>query len=378
MKRIYIYGIVICMALLLPAGITCLMQSATSIADPYWNDAARYLAGIAVERDSVLQEKTQEPAYRNHVQFMNNLWSMIQRETIEPILSWREQNIPTAHKGAIAFYPLSGADFINLYSMFPDASHYILVAMEQPGDAATLRDYQSRRLIDGLGPIQRSIYNYGMTNYFQSKVMIREMNNTLLPGTVPILLIFMARLGLTVTKVENVAVEESGALAPISLKTNEGRYARTTGIRINFTGSGDRESRELVYLSMKLMPDSTSPAIPEGRFFSRLRGVKTLIKSAVYILHDKSYESVRNFILQRSNLIVQDDSGIPYGSFDNRWNIRLYGVYRPYLSLKGCRPAMQNDLATSYQNESFPLPFNFGYGILSGPRQSNLMVARKK
>jgi hypothetical protein len=39
---------------------------------------------------------------------------------------------------------------------------------------------------------------------------------------------------------------------------------------------------------------------------------------------------------------------------------------------------MQKDLARRYREGSLPLPFNFGYGILSGPHQSNLMIALKK
>ncbi|OHD68449.1 MAG: hypothetical protein A2W19_14100 [Spirochaetes bacterium RBG_16_49_21] len=378
MNRAIMNCLLIFCAFTAPLNISCRVHSAPPTEEAYWNDAARYLAGMELDHASVLRDKADEPAYRNHVQFMNNLWVRIRTETINPILPWRDKNIPGVCKNVTAFYPLSGADIINLYLMFPDASTYIMVALEKPGDVDFLRDYKSRRLINGLLPIQQSIYLYGMNNYFQSRVMIQEMNNPYLPGTAPVLLIFMARLGFFVNKVENITIDDSGEIVPFRAEAPAMEPGKITGVRIYFTRNGDWKMRKLVYLSMKLTPDSTNPSAPEGRYLNRFRDVRTLLKSAVYLLHYKSYKPIRDFLLRRSVLIVQDDSGIPYGSFDAGWEIKLYGVYRPYLYLGGCRPIMQNDLEQSYRNKSYALPFNFGYGILSGPHQSNLMVALKK
>ena len=356
--------------------VTCLMQPRTAAADPYWNDVARYLAGMEVRDTSVLKPKTADPRYRAHIAYMDNLWGMIRKETIDLIRPWRDDNIPSVGGGGTAFYPLSGADFINLFTIYPNARTYLMIALEQSGDAALLRDHASNRFLDGLMPIQRGIYLYGVNNYFQSKVMMKEMNNTLLPGTAPALLIFMARMGLTVTGVENITIGDTGNI--VTAGPANGAPRQVAGIRILFTGSGAAGTRELIYLSMRLEPDSVDTAAPEGRFFNRLRGTRTMLKSAVYILQDDKYAPLKDFILKRSALIVQDDSGIPYGAFDGRWRVKLYGKYNPYMSLGGCTIRRQEDLAGAYAKESFPLPFNFGYGILQGQGQSNLMIAKRK
>ncbi|HOD15200.1 MAG TPA: hypothetical protein PK307_00290 [Spirochaetota bacterium] len=356
--------------------VTCLMQPRTAAADPYWNDVARYLAGMEVRGTSVLKPKTADPRYRAHIAYMDNLWGMIRKETIDLIGPWRNDNIPSVGGGGTAFYPLSGADFINLFTLYPDARTYLMIALEQPGDAALLRDHASNRFLDGLMPIQRGIYLYGLNNYFQSKVMKQEMNNTLLPGTAPALLIFMARMGLTITGVENITIGNTGNI--VSAGPAQGAARQVAGIRILFTGSGAAGTRELIYLSMRLEPDSVDTATPEGRFFNRLHRTRTMLKSAVYILQDEKYAPLKDFILKRSALIVQDDSGISFGAFDGRWKVSLYGKYNPYMSLGGCTVRRQEDLAQAYARASFPLPFNFGYGILQGQGQSNLMVAKKK
>lgn len=375
-KNILLTTILLFPLLAAAINVTCLMQPRATAADPYWNDVARYLAGMEIRKTSVLMPMTAEPRYREHISFMDNLWGMIRKETIDLIRPWRDRNIPSVRGGSTAFYPLSGADFINLYTLYPDARTYLMIALEQPGDAALLRDHASRRLVDGLAPIERGIYLYGVNNYFQSKVMMEELNNTLLPGTAPVLLIFMARMGLTITGVENIAIGPSGAIVPRNgLKAADTKAA---GIRILFTGSGAIGTRELIYLSMRLEPGSVDTAAAEGRFFGRLAGMRTMLKSAVYILQDGKYAPLKDFILKRSSLIVQDDSGIPYGAFDGRWSVTLYGTYNPYMSLRGCTIRRQDDLAKAYGEKSSPLPFNYGYGILQGQGQSNLMVAEKK
>lgn len=362
--------------LLLAAIFTCQIQSRHYAHDPYWNDVARYLAGMEVREKSVLWPLTQEPVYKMHRQFMDDLWGRIQKETIDLIIPWREQNIPSFRKRAAAFYPLSGADFINLHTLFPDANRYLMIALEPGGDVSLLRDHKSRRLIDGLTLIQRSIYLYGLNNYFQTRVMAQEMINTILPGTAPSLLIFMARLGLVIKNVENVHINSDGNLVHITIDHGK-PLPHTSGVRISFIGT-DGSSRELVYLSMKIGPESVDRATPEGKYLDRLRDIKTMMKSAVYLLHHSPFEPVRDFILQRSILMVQDDSGIPYRYFTEGWNITLYGIYRPAMQLKQCLPDWQADLNERYMQGAAELPFNFGYGILFGQRQSNLMVAKKK
>ncbi len=376
MRRILVFCILIFPLMAAGINITCLMQPRDVAVDPYWNDVARYLAGMEVREKSILYAKSKEPRYSDHRRFMDGLWSRIQKETIDIIVPWRDKNVPSVSSRATAFYPLSGADFINLHTLFPDSRRYLMIALEPEGDSAVLRDHQSQRLIDGLVPVQRSIYLYGVNNYFQSKVMSQEMTNRLLPGTVPALLIFMARMGLVIKSVDNVFIGESGDLVSIKGSPANKEKGKIYGIRIIFNGR-DGSSRELVYLSMKIGPRSVDPATPEGKYLGRLNSMKTMMKSAVYLLHHRPFDSVRDFILKRTIVMVQDDSGIPYRFFTDGWRVTLYGKYRPAMALKYCMPVSQSDLKERYQAGVQPLPFNFGYGILFGPGQSNIMVAKK-
>lgn len=376
MKRLLVFCILVFPLMAAGVNITCLMQPRGVAVDPYWNDVARYLAGMEVREQSVLWPKTKEPRYREHQRFMDSLWDKIQKSTIDVIVPWRDANVPSVSSRATAFYPLSGADFINLYTFFPNSRRYLMIAMEPEGNVSLLRDHESQRLINGLTPIEKGIYLYGVNNYFQSKVMAQEMTNTLLPGTTPALLIFMARMGLVIKSVDNVVIGDSGDLVSLANPPVKHEKGKIYGTRICFTGR-DGSARELVYLSMKIGSRSVDPSTPEGKYLGRLHNMKTMMKSAVYLLHHRPFDGVRDFILKRSILMVQDDSGIPYRFFTQGWSVSLYGKYRPAMALKYCMPVSQPDLKDRYLAGAPLIPFNFGYGILFGPGQSNLMVAKK-
>ena len=123
---------------------------------------------------------------------------------------------------------------------------------------------------------------------------------------------------------------------------------------------------------------------PESAILGNLSQVNTIMKAAVYLLHNEKYEPLAKSIMDRSQLILQDDSGVPYRMFDESWKLDLYGNYTRPVALKGMLDPYDNlrqpALATEYAKRSEgPLPFPYSYGILrSGMKESMLMIARKK
>jgi hypothetical protein len=102
----------------------------------------------------------------------------------------------------------------------------------------------------------------------------------------------------------------------------------------------------------------------------------TLLKAASYLMHLDSFSQVRDFLLTRSKIIVQEDSGIPYRYFaKDKWDIRFYGRYIGPIDrfLKHGQLDLQKDANASRPP---PLPFSFGYQWK--PSQSAILVARPK
>jgi hypothetical protein len=164
------------------------------------------------------------------------------------------------------------------------------------------------------------------------------------------------------------------------LATGTGPNKRIYGVRIKIRDNADGADKSIVYLQLRLSNRSVRSSSPEGRFLQRLERFNTVLKAAVYILHEEAYRGVREFILDRSELVLQDDSGIPYKAFaKHEWNERLFGSYTRILPIGGLpNPPQQPLLARRFLDIGEPLPFPYGYGVLWGKGKSNLMLFVKR
>ncbi len=131
---------------------------------------------------------------------------------------------------------------------------------------------------------------------------------------------------------------------------------------------------------MRLRHDSFDPVAPGGKFFYDLRDLNIIIKSAFYLLHRASFGRFCTALLERTRLLIQDDSGLPYSYFDAPgWDTSLFGFYTHPLALRDMKhPVDQPALAGDFKKHALPLPFNFGYGTWRADKKSNLIMAKRK
>ncbi len=376
MKKI-IHGLII-IALICAAAPSYSRNDPSRAADPYWNDLARFLAGLPQRPESKFAPLTGLEVYLQHVAAMEGFWALVKKENEEFITPWRTQYIPAKAKGSMGFYPFSGADFINLYTFFPDCPSYLMMALEEPGAIPEPLRLNAYELAYGLQSVQRAISTIASQNYLQSGIMAREMANKYIEGVTPSLLIFVARLGFTVTDVALVGIGVKGEVEPLDPQGLIGGVKPFIyGSRILFLVPGESQPRSLVYLKARLHNSILSPATPEGKFFGKMSHMNMITKSAVYLLHTEWLLDVARHFLDRSDIIVQDDSAIPYRYFDpEQWDILLFGSFAAPVPLSDLpNPPQQPDLAYAYSVKSAPLPFNFGYGVWLGRGKSNLLRA---
>ena len=108
---------------------------------------------------------------------------------------------------------------------------------------------------------------------------------------------------------------------------------------------------------------------------SGLGGNVTYFKAASYLMHDDGFSQAREFFLNRSRVIVQDDSGIPFRHFGQGWSLRFYGNYERPIELFAKH--QQEDLRQAYAtNPTAPLDFGTGYDV--NQWAGNLLVAIKR
>jgi hypothetical protein len=180
-----------------------------------------------------------------------------------------------------------------------------------------------------------------------------------------VLYVFLARQGCQIDTVELVGLDDAGAFVT--------QGAKASGVRINFH-RGQEAPQKLYYFCSDLS-DSGIRAHPGFiKFCDSLGRGNALVKAASYLMHLSEFSTVRDFLLARSNAILQDDSGIPWKYFgQEKWETVTFGKYVGPIDL--FKTHYQNDLASAAKTSIAPhLPFSFGYRWHSN--ESLLIAAR--
>lgn len=334
------------------------------------NDIARILAGLNVSRESAYYSFTQTDEFQKHAEVMQKEWAFLEDGNLDAILAWQSTHIPNSAKDRTVFYPLSGADILNAYTLFPKSSDYLMIAMEEPGEKIVLTKENASA---ALASVRRSLSWFTHKNYFTTAGMQRTLKSDAAGGIMPLMMIFMVRLGHTILHVEAVDLTPEGDLEVV----NSGKVK---GIHILFKDGNDGKTKRVVYLKHWLDNDVADTKTNMGAFFQKVGRTNLILKAAMYFFHYPNNDGLRNTLLSMSDLVVQDDSGIPHRYFEEAgvWNPSYYGYYvTPVPLMRMPNPPKQPALANGFRENAKPLPFAYGYGALRGKDKCNLTIYQR-
>jgi hypothetical protein len=112
------------------------------------------------------------------------------------------------------------------------------------------------------------------------------------------------------------------------------------------------------------------------KFAATLGTGNALLKSASYLMHSGNFTQIRDFVLERSQQIVQDDSGIPLASFrPESWSFQPFGAYLGPIAVFPGRT--QPRLGELFKKAKAPA-LDFGIGYRHRGHDSNLLLAVRK
>ena len=337
---------------------------AADVASP--NDTARFLAGMPPAADSPLAALTKDPAWQQHARAFDAAFGRVEQSQLARIRAWSTDHLPTARP--TVFYLFSGPDFLYANAFYPKARTYLLAGLEPVRplpDLTTLRG----SLAPDLANLRHSLRSLLSMSYFITNEMGSDFGRGRLHGTLPVLYVFLARSGKTIREVTRVRLDDTGAVQP---DVDAARGIAARGVKITFAGS-DGEARTLYYFSTNLANKGVE-ASKFLQFGETLAPGDSLVKSASYLLHGSEFSSARNFLLANSTVMVQDDTGIPLGSYDRqRWDLQPFGRYVGPIAV--FRHMHQSKYAALFKSSR---PIDFGIGYRWRPNQSNLLLATKK
>jgi len=355
-----------------------------TVAAPAWsaetatfNDTARFLAGLPPSPDSPLAPLTKDPAWQQHARYFDTIFTREENVHLAKVRAFSKEFLTDKHETML--YMFSGPDFLYATSFFPNASAYVLAGLEPSGDIPQLTNLSRGTVNASLRNLEVSMSSLLSVSFFITNKMRTQLHEGPVYGTLPVLLVFMARTGKTIHDVSLVALDSDGSfIKPDEPAAADGKkgargFARSAapGVKIVFSdGNGPKQT--LYYFSTNLSDGSVERSGLMA-FVDKLPPADAFIKSASYLLHSGSFSKVRGMILAHTATVLEDDSGIPLAYFDaKKWKLQPFGRYVGPLSIFG--HAYQPGMSQLFQRAT---PLSFGIGYRFRTNESNLLLAQR-
>jgi len=340
-----------------------------STGPPPPNDTSRFLAGMPIPRNSPLAPLTSDPAWQEHAANFEKAFAKLNMRQLATLHAWEEQYFPEAKEHIpVAFYMFSGPDFLYVDQFFPKADVYILCGKESLGPPPD--PLRAGNLGGALHNLEEAMHSSLRFSFFITKDMKVDLQSQELKGTIPILYVFLARAGKSIKDVTYGSLNESG-----NFQQSRPGSGGTPGVRIQYVDSRSGQEQTLYYFTTDISDGGISSTPGFLRFCDHFGVGCSFLKASSYLMFESGFNRIRNFIVEHSKTIVQDDSGIPISYFNrDKWNIRVFGNYVGPIEI--FKQHYQPKLAELYKQTS-PPPLNCNFGYRWKREESNLMVVSR-
>ena len=298
---------------------------------------------------------------------MHDEWEKVVNEKILPIQEWTDDSPLAKLDSSVLFYPFAGADFLYSNCFFPKSNRIIMVGLEPIGSISEKLEFNTD-FYDYMKHIKSSLYTSNRSGYFMTINMGRDLRQSDLNGVLPLILFYARRQAFLISSIQYVSIDEDGKQIPSS-------YSEAEGVVIRLTDQDKKTIKTIEYYKTDLSDDEFKVGSRYHNYFSALTNKNVFLKAASYLLHRTNFTNIRNVILEKTNVLLQDDSGIPFKYVaNNDWDVMLYGKYTRPIGLFSSR--VQSDLREEFQKREFQkLPFRIGYNI--SHNEPHLILAKR-
>ncbi len=318
---------------------------------------AKIMAAVKVENLGKYDSLINTVATQQHYSEFNKQWAQLEAQRLSKIEPWRKKELADlSQEGRNLFYPFSGPDFLNAYLFFPNCDNYLMFGLEPNGKLVDLENMPPNYL-SGLRSALAEIFerNYFITSYMSGKLWGK--------GVLPIINIFMARTNNQIVEMKRFYLDKDGKPTFFKLEDEKTGKGKLEGIMIEFLNVNKTKPQRVYYFGTDVQDDKMQSKMELVAFIKSFPQKITFIKSASYILHNTNFSVIRNIVLEDTDAILQDDTGVRYKVLAEKgWDITLYGKYaRPVADFGAYtfQPALRDAYQT--RNDIRPLDFTFGY-----------------
>ena len=332
---------------------------------------AKALAGTALA-PGMLSHGAATVAWKHHSRALTAQFRSLERERLRGIRRWSARELKDVDRvGGTIFYPFAGPDALSAVTYFPRAKRYVLIGLEPVGPLPDLRRIPADSVSGYLTGIRTAMTSLLSLSFFRTNDMALDFAHT---GVLPTLLVILTRTGYDVQSARLVALAPDGSVGSRGSAMAQRNTRVVHGVEITTLKGGSPVVVE--YYAMDLSDGGLHTRMGARAFINSMKGTTTFVKAASYLMHKPYFSAIRAAVLQHSDYVLQDDSGIPYRFFtdSSRWSVKLYGHYVGPITM--FKDWAQPSLDTAYQARGArPLPFGTGYRFEIG--RSNLQLARR-
>jgi hypothetical protein len=356
--------------------------------DRFGNDAARFLAGLPGAEGSPFKELESDPAWQTHKEKLDAAFGTEQARLAKQ-REFQKAEIAPHIRAKSCFYPFGGADSWNVNTFFPDCEKYLLVGLEPAGTLSFAESFLSKSrdsMAGRLAAFRGSLQSILSNSFFVTREMDGDYRGQKTDGLlVPMLVLLIRHHDITVEKVSYLWITDSGTTVERNPKDTTVPRATNKMVEISFKKAGASAMQKLYFTTANLGPTTSElrgyPGLQMNsgllQFLDTFGRVNTFMKATSYMPHRPEFTLIRNNILNRSDLVLQEDTGIPlkYYAGDD-WDLRLFGAYStPIKIFAGYR---QPDMVKAYKEEGRAKPLGFAIGYGSKRQASGMQMAVRK
>ena len=342
------------------------------------NDTARVLAGLRAPLESELAKVIDVQALERHRASLGASWAQLRERQLDPVARFARAELGDAGNAPKrVYYPFSGPDALYLLTLFPDAQTSILTGLEPVGSVPDFAGLDAGEIEAGLAEVRKSLYAILSFSFFRTNDLTVDLRKSRFSGVTPILFVFLAEAGYAVYDVRYVLLTPAGQLCradpKLIAKPPSGHIA---GVEVEYFHPDDANFRRMLYFAADLGDGGLRRTPQYLDFVTAFDPEATYLKSASYLMYKPYFSLVRKLILDHSERVLQDDSGIPHAWFrPGVWEATLYGRYGSPIGL--FNNWQQPALREAY-TQSEPKPLDFGIGYRHRKNDSNLQLYRKR
>jgi hypothetical protein len=249
---------------------------------------------------------------------------------------------------------------LHAYYLYPHTTEFMLAALEPIIKVPSLDSIPLRARDQFLDSLNHSLRDIFHKSYFITTHMQKDLRQ--IRGVLPAFYFFIERTGHELLEQHLIGLDSAGQEKEI--RSSKLLSQKIPGVKLVFRNKETREIKTLYYFSVDISDKGMKRKPELTAFFLHRKPFNTFLKSASYLMHNPDFSAVKNLILNNTESLFQDDTGVPFKDFGTRPDLKytLYGEYtRPVKDFGSYTYQADLDEAYKKAKDKEPLPFSLGY-----------------